>query len=112
MKRSSLISGGTRFWVVVGILLSFPIGCAGGEDEHPATYQYQATPATPVNSADRCATPNEGCPCDTPGEVVNCGKVLVKVDNYETCYEGSRICTNEAAWGPCVPDQSVVRPSR
>lgn len=91
------------------VLLCLPLGCAGGEDEHPSAYQYEATPASSAEPFDPCSVPNEGCTCNTPGEIVDCGKVMVRVDNYETCYEGSRLCGVSGVWGKCLADQAIVQ---
>jgi hypothetical protein len=103
-------SPGVKWWGGLALLLlCLPVGCVGGEDEHPATYQYEATPASTAAPVDRCSVPNEGCACTTPGDIVDCGKVTVKVDDYETCYEGSRLCGKDALWGPCLADQAIVQ---
>jgi hypothetical protein len=104
---------GTFSYRGVALLLAlFPLGCNGSEDGHPASYSYNSAPGSATHQADPCATANEGCPCETPGEVVDCGKIVVKVGNYETCYEGSRLCGEDATWGACVSDQAIVQMSR
>jgi hypothetical protein len=54
-----------------------------------------------VTVADRCATPDEGCACPTAGEVVDCGHVIKRIDDYVTCAMGSRTC-NANAWSACA----------
>lgn len=109
MKQSISSVGVKCCGGMVLLLLSLSVGCAGDDERHPTTLQYEATPTSKVDELDRCEIPNEGCDCATPGEVVDCGKVIVKVDNYETCYVGSRICSHEATWGPCVSDQVIAQ---
>jgi hypothetical protein len=109
MKQSSPKSGVAWQRGLALLLLSFPVGCAGGEEGHPAAYQYGVTPASTAKSIERCAVPNEGCPCKSPGEILDCGKVVVKVDGYESCYEASRLCAEDATWGPCISDQAIVQ---
>jgi len=41
---------------------------------------------------DRCATPAEGCKCDTMDEVIPCGEVQVRSGDYVSCSEGERTC--------------------
>jgi hypothetical protein len=94
-------------WLAL-VLVFLQWGCVEGEDGHPATYQYDATPSHDPQS-DPCAVPNQGCACPNPGEVVDCGKVIVRVDGYETCYEGSRICQGDSTWGACASDQAIVQ---
>lgn len=108
MKQSNH-SPGVKWCGGIALLLCLSVGCAGAEDGHPTTYQYEATPTHTAVPVDRCSVPNEGCQCTTPGEIVDCGKVKVKVDNYETCYEGSRLCGQDATWGPCLADQAIVQ---
>jgi hypothetical protein len=48
-----------------------------------------------------CATPNLGCSCSEPGQVVDCGKVEQTSGTYVTCSEGSRTC-NGGTWGDCI----------
>lgn len=47
-----------------------------------------------------CATPQEGCPCDTPGKEVDCGKVESRSGDYVLCSNGKRTC-QAGAWGAC-----------
>jgi len=100
---------GIKWCGALALLLGLTAGCASAVDEHPASYQYQAMPAGDTTTVDPCAQPNEGCSCANPGEVVDCGKVLVRVDNYETCYEGSRLCGKNGLWGACLADQAIVQ---
>lgn len=70
-------------------------------------------PDVVVPAQDRCATPEEGCDCETEGEVVDCGRTAEKFDDYVTCAEGKRTCT-DGKWGACSSDRIVqkVLPSR
>ncbi len=52
---------------------------------------------------DRCAIPQEGCPCATPGESRSCGKIKERYDDYVACSMGTQTCIG-TAWGPCVGD--------
>lgn len=108
MNRNSLTRGAVRRWGLTLVLLSISVGCGGGDQDHPAAFQYNANSGSGKDDVDRCATVNDGCPCSQPGEILDCEKVVVKVDDYETCYAASRICTENGTWGACVPDQTIV----
>lgn len=112
MNRNSLASRAMWRKGLTLMLLSVAVGCAGSEQEHPAAYQYEANPASVKNKVDRCAMVNEGCPCSDPGEILDCGKIVVKVDDYESCYAGSRLCAEDGTWGACLPDQAIVELTR
>ena len=107
--RPSLVLKGRPLVAALGLALL--MGCSGTETEHPALYDYGATPDTP-NSVDRCSQSNTGCPCENPGEIIDCGKISLKVDGYETCYAASRLCSDDKTLGPCVPDQTIVAMSK
>jgi hypothetical protein len=111
-----MCSGNRRFGGSKSVILWFTtlfltVGCNDTEN-HPSTYADNATDGGVSASADSCASPKEGCPCSEPGEIVDCGKVTVKVDNYETCFEGSRLCAATGVWGACEPDQVIADNSR
>ncbi len=57
---------------------------------------------------DVCGTPNEGCPCDEPGQVVNCGEVVARSDDYVSCSMGTRTCEEGGNWGKCVGQQVIT----
>jgi hypothetical protein len=100
------LSGMIRFGQA-GLLVLLVVGCAETESEHPALYNYSVTPNITAN-VDPCLQPNTGCRCENPGEVFDCGRVTIKVDGYENCYDASRICMEDRVLGPCVPDQTIV----
>lgn len=111
MKRVALsIAVGLR-WVIAFAAMASSQACADAENDRPATYRYDATPTTeePAAEEDSCAVAHQGCPCDSPGEIRDCGKVVVRIDDYSTCYDGSRICTDEGVWSACAADQAIVQ---
>jgi hypothetical protein len=57
---------------------------------------------------DPCASPNEGCACDTEGEAVDCGRLRETFDDYVTCQMGMRTCS-DGAWSACVGDRVTVK---
>jgi len=56
--------------------------------------------------AELCATPNQGCPCEADGEVVECGKVVEEHDDYVTCSIGHRSC-DRGSWGACIGERTT-----
>jgi len=54
---------------------------------------------------DPCATPREGCPCDTAGEEVECGDVEHEASGYVTCAMGTRQCEG-SLWSACAANGS------
>lgn len=60
------------------------------------------TPGAPPS----CATPNEGCPCDDPGAVVDCGKVVEHFNDFVLCAAGKRTCEGDR-WGECSGDGAL-----
>jgi hypothetical protein len=58
-----------------------------------------------------CGTPNDGCPCSSPGEVVECGKVVHRgPGGYVACSMGHRTCA-AGTWGTCVGETDVTAQS-
>jgi len=50
-----------------------------------------------------CETPNQGCDCDKPGDVVDCGQVERVSGEYVSCSMGQRTC-DDGKWGACIGD--------
>jgi hypothetical protein len=59
-----------------------------------------------LEPADPCATPNQGCPCETSAEVVECGKVVEERGDYVTCSLGHRSC-DAGTWGECIGERTT-----
>src|SRR5262245_46915956 len=83
-----------RLSLALALLLG---GCADEPGMAPAADGDRTPDFTP---SDPCATPNEGCECDEPGEVVDCGVMKKKTETYVMCEEGSRTCV-DGVWGAC-----------
>jgi hypothetical protein len=79
-------------------------GCShGGGESVPYSGMVDAgEPAIP--NADPCETPNTGCVCDTPDQVVDCGQVERVSGDYVSCAMGQRTCV-DGAWGACIGDR-------
>ena len=54
-----------------------------------------------------CVTPNDGCPCNTPGEIVECGTVKDVSGDHVSCSMGNRQCLG-GHWGACVGEAYVT----
>jgi len=57
---------------------------------------------------DRCASPNEGCPCESEGEQLECGHIREQFDDYVTCQMGTRTCA-DGTWSACTGDRVTVK---
>ncbi len=54
-----------------------------------------------------CATPDDGCPCDEVGELVDCGTTELRSGDYVSCSMGERECTIDHVWGACIYDHQT-----
>jgi hypothetical protein len=97
-------------------------GCLGAPDGHDVDSDMSMeTPATAPSAAPQptapagsqaapapqppsvgCGTPDTGCPCDLPGEIVLCPGPKFQVGDYTTCAPGHRVCGDDGTWGPCI----------
>jgi hypothetical protein len=57
------------------------------------------------NATNACASPNDGCPCDTPGTTIDCGYIKREGEGFRTCGMGKRTCGSGKSWGACIGDQ-------
>ena len=92
------------FWL--GAAALFLVG--GCEDRSaPAGLTHVPSDAVPGvtgrTPADRCATPQTGCECEE-GDVVDCGHVAAKYDDYVTCSMGQRTCS-DGVWSECQTER-------
>ena len=62
---------------------------------------------TSVGDAQVCLHHEEGCPCATPDESVDCGEVVRRSGNYLACSVGTQQC-RQGVWGACVGDSVVA----
>ncbi|HEX2873731.1 MAG TPA: PA14 domain-containing protein, partial [Polyangiaceae bacterium] len=86
------------------------VGC--GQKSNPAGLAGSAGSDTghqvPTNTVS-CNTPQEGCPCDTEAEVIDCGSVARHSEGYTACSMGQRIC-QDGKWGACEGDKIAMLP--
>jgi hypothetical protein len=102
-------SSGLRAWVR-GLALAFTVAAVGacGSGNHAPRKSNSSDPGTDGGAGGSpsqlsCATPNDGCACDTEGEIVDCGQVERRSASYVACSLGKRKCTG-GTWGVCVGD--------
>lgn len=90
-------------WVVLALLCSILSGCSSSSDRPASLAAIDGGPDMAPPTADVCDTPNQGCECDDPGAVVDCGQVERVSGDYVSCSMGKRTC-DQGTWGPCVGD--------
>jgi hypothetical protein len=100
--------GSVRRLAVLMVAMNWISGCADGQERPDAYLEDDLPSSAKLVEVDRCSAPAEGCPCDAPGTSVDCGRVTVTVDEYTTCFEGSRLCGADGTWGACEADQAVA----
>jgi hypothetical protein len=81
-------------------------GASGCADEQPLPPARSGPPGASLDPADPCATPSEGCPCETNAELVECGRAVEKRGDYVTCSLGHRSC-EAGTWGECVGERTT-----
>lgn len=107
----------SRQWgVVLGAVLLSTLGIAVACGDPKAGVAADLDPSRQPDPA-KCGTPQMGCPCDTPGTKVACGKHISGAVDFVYCYEGSRECLPTGVYGDCtegsiVPKaMSMIRPT-
>ncbi|HLV65319.1 MAG TPA: hypothetical protein VKY73_05885, partial [Polyangiaceae bacterium] len=106
------LDGSLRAALCVLLLGAVALGCS--DDPRPPTAG-GADGRIPIPPGDPCAIPAPGCPCETEGEEVECGKTEERHGDYLTCSIGKRTCT-DGKWSACVGERrtqvsSAVQPS-
>jgi hypothetical protein len=94
------------FWAL--LCLPVAVSCAnkpnhatstgGGDTPTPTANAHQPPPSL------TCDTPQTGCPCDTQGDLVDCGSVKRRSADYVSCSMGQRVC-EDGAWSACEGDK-------
>ena len=88
------------------VLLAAALGggaCSSG-DKGFVDGAHMSGPTQPTPSAvpvDPCSVPQQGCPCDQPGEIAMCRGPLIKEGSYALCPTGYRSCV-DGGWGSCI----------
>lgn len=89
-------------WAALALICLTLVGCAS--PDHPASLgSSDAGPDMAPPTVGACETPNQGCDCDKPGDVVDCGQVERVSGDYVSCSMGQRTC-EDGKWGACIGD--------
>ncbi len=105
MRRPPRITTAVALVVPVALAFFGSIVAACGDDR-PATSDTSTNP-NPPGGPGACHAGREGCSCDVPGAVADCGSVVRKDGDYVTCSQGKATCT-DGKWGACVGDHLVT----
>ncbi len=54
-----------------------------------------------LSPPDACAQAAPGCPCDTEGEHLTCGRVEIQIASQTVCGTGESVCS-DGLWAPCI----------
>ncbi len=76
----------------------------GGHDSAPYLGTGGEGDEKPPPNVDPCETPNKGCACDSPDEIIDCGQVERRSGDYVSCTIGKRTCSADKTWGDCIGD--------
>ena len=89
-------------WVALALLCLTLLGCSS--PDHPASLGTgDGGPDMAPPTVGACDSPNQGCECDKPGEIIDCGQVERVSGDYVSCSMGKRTC-DDGKWGVCVGD--------
>jgi hypothetical protein len=81
------------------------VAIAAACSDRPANIDSSGTNPLPTTT---CASPNEGCACDTAGATADCGQVVSHQGDYVMCSEGKRTCDG-TKWGACKGDHTLFQ---
>jgi len=83
------------------------LGACSSSDATPLASSFAE--AGPQTEAERCAVPNEACPCEQEGKVLACGQEAGRdLAGNITCMSGSRTCS-AGRWSVCQPGAAVLQ---
>ena len=95
--------------IVIAISVAWiGLSLAGCSKDKRTDFVGNTDASTSTEPPDPCATPNEGCACSTAGQVVDCGHVITRIDDYVTCALGNRSCDG-TTWGSCAVDHTQTQ---
>ena len=90
----------------LGLCTAFSAGCSGaGDPPPPMAVEASADTKQAPSSVEVCQNHEEGCPCDEPGQVTDCGRIKRVDGDYVWCATGHQTCTDDGEWGKCKGDQ-------
>lgn len=99
-------------WVLASACVAIALACAlpgCGSDAPEAAQTSDAGGGLNPNNGGggACGTPQEGCPCPTEGDKIDCGRVELHSGDQTLCSIGSRVCT-DGKWGACTGTNKIV----
>jgi len=109
LRKWSWLGGGALKVGVSALLASTWLALLGAPacgNKEPLPAARSGPGSANLDPANLCATPNQGCPCEGDGEVVECGKVVEEHDDYVTCSLGHRSC-DSGSWSACVGERTT-----
>jgi hypothetical protein len=96
----------------LAVYLVLGTGCSSADDQNPPMLAASDGPAMVAPSApEACGNHEHGCPCDEPGEVVECGRVKRVAGDYVWCSTGTQTCDQYGSWGACTGDGIAESPA-
>ena len=95
-----------RFFLVatLGLCTVFATGCSGGDQAPPMLAGDDPAMMQVPDAPKACSNHEEGCPCDYPGDAVECGRVKRVAGDYVWCSTGTQTCDQFGSWGKCTGD--------
>lgn len=80
-------------WIRLLLVASSLFGCDARQNA--------TSDVLPSRYDPECSTPNDGCPCTTPGEQVSCGESTDTHEDKVLCGMGQRTCQDNGKFGAC-----------
>lgn len=93
-----------KWMVATGAIIATAVAAACS-DQPP---NLGAGGSNPLPTSGTCASPAEGCACDSAGATAACGQVISRQGDYVTCSEGTITCDG-TKWGACKGDHTLFR---
>lgn len=85
-------------------------GCSSAVDTSAPVASFDPTLMAAPTTPEVCANHEAGCPCDEPGQAVECGRVKRVAGDYVWCATGKQTCTIDGEWSKCSGDQVASAP--
>jgi hypothetical protein len=63
--------------------------------------------STPSDPPPVCEVQKEGCACENPGDVLDCGELKGMSQSFASCAMGERVCQPDGTWSSCSNERSA-----
>jgi hypothetical protein len=91
-----------------GLFTVVGTGCSASDDPSaPMMGDSSTTTMAAPGAVEVCANHEEGCPCDKPGDLIDCGRVKRTAGDYVWCSTGMQTCGDDGTWGKCIGDATA-----